>query len=201
VSDLVLEIVEGPGAGEHVSLDGDLEVGREHGLGLTLDDVQASRRHARFIVEGGDAFVEDLGSTNGTYVNDDLIHARRLLEPGDSIRVGLTVLELRTAGQPTAIRPVPEVTQVGATVLASPSEQELAAVPVPAGGEASPAFRVSEGAPAYVPPAVVGDEVAESDYVALARLVDARVKSQTNTAAFALLAAVGLAIAIYFGVR
>ena len=200
MSDLVLEIVEGPGAGERVSLDGDLEVGREHGLDLTLDDEQTSRHHARFTLEGGEAFIEDLGSTNGTYVNDDLIHSRRLLEPGDSIRLGVTVLELHTASQPTAVRPVPEVTQLGATVLASPPEQELAPVAVASASEA-PAFRISEGAPAYVPPAVIGDEVAESDYVALARLVDARVKSQTNVAAFALLAAVGLAIAIYFGVR
>jgi predicted component of type VI protein secretion system len=200
MAELLVEIIEGPEAGRQVPLHHELEVGRAPDLPLALDDEQVSRHHARFIAEGHDAFVQDEGSTNGTYVNDHLIHSRRLLRPGDLVRIGLTVMALRTAAQPSAVRPVPEVTQLRPAVLEMPPEQELAGAP-PSAVSQAPAFRVAEGAPAFVPPAVVGDEVAESDYVALARLVDARVKLQTNVAAFALLSAVGLAIAIYFGVR
>jgi hypothetical protein len=52
-----------------------------------------------------------------------------------------------------------------------------------------------------VPPEVVGDDEAESDYGALARLVDARVKQQRNVAAFAMLGAAGLAVLLYFGLQ
>jgi hypothetical protein len=62
-------------------------------------------------------------------------------------------------------------------------------------------FRAAETPAGYVPPEVVGDEEAESDYGALARLVDARVKQQRNIAAFAILAASGLAVLLYFGLQ
>jgi len=60
-------------------------------------------------------------------------------------------------------------------------------------------FRAAETPAGYVPPEVVGDDEAESDYGALARLVDVRVKQQRNIAAFAILAASGLAVLLYFG--
>ncbi len=60
-------------------------------------------------------------------------------------------------------------------------------------------FRASETPAGYVPSEVVGDDEAESDYGALARMVDVKVKSQRNIAAFALLAASGLAVLLYFG--
>jgi hypothetical protein len=62
-------------------------------------------------------------------------------------------------------------------------------------------FRAAQTPAGYVPPEVVGDEEAESDYGALARLVDARVKQQRNIAAFAILAASGLAVLLYFGLQ
>ncbi|MFQ5948756.1 MAG: FHA domain-containing protein, partial [Acidimicrobiia bacterium] len=52
-----------------------------------LDDITVSRRHARFTVEGGRLWVEDLGSTNGTYVNRQR-KARAELAAGDEVIVG-----------------------------------------------------------------------------------------------------------------
>ena len=247
MADLILEIVEGKEPGRQLELDRALDVGREQGMPIALtDDTQVSRRHARVSPQNGVAVVEDLGSTNGTFVNDQQIHSPRQLSPGDRIRIGLTVLEVRSRQQvqqrPSAVQPRPQFTQVGEGVLAPVPEAQLGG-PAPAGGfvpapgaAQAPAAAVPQEAPTenlppapppplpgargaapvfqpgvgfraaqtpagYVPPEVVGDDEAESDYGALARLVDARVKQQRNIAAFAILAASGLAVLLYFGLQ
>src|SRR3954447_22636978 len=95
---LVLEIVEGAGDGRQFRVDAPLDIGREPGPGIALEsDTQVSRRHARVTPERDRAVIQDLGSTNGTFVNDQVVHGPRFVAPGDRIRVGLTVFELRTA--------------------------------------------------------------------------------------------------------
>src|SRR3954453_14925420 len=130
---LILEIVEGAQAGRQIPLESVVDAGRDASLPLHLDeDTQVSPRPARFTAEGGGAVVEDLGSTNGTYVNDQPIHSPRQLNPGDRVRIGLTVVELRSAAQvqqrPSAVRPRPQFTEVGAQVLLPVPEQQLAPV-------------------------------------------------------------------------
>jgi pSer/pThr/pTyr-binding forkhead associated (FHA) protein len=212
---LLLEIVEGRESGRQHRLDRPLEIGREPGVPLQLDDRQVSRRHARVTPEDGRAWVEDLGSSNGTFVNDQPIHMPREVVPGDRIRLGLTVLQLRTAqqvaAQPSAVHPVPQIAPVPRDLLHPVPEQELAAVappppppppppPAPRGpGPAPPPFRAPETPAAYVPPEVVDDEQARADYDALQHLVDTRVKQQQNIAAFALLGVSALAVILYFG--
>jgi len=194
---LMLEIVEGNDQGRQVPLDRELEVGRGD-VTLALEDEQVSRHHARIKTTEAGVVVRDLGSTNGTYVNDQPLHGERSIEPGDRIRFGLTVVGLRAAGQPSAVSARPEVTQVGHGVLQPATDAELSTPPPQ---EASvPSFLVEESEPAFVPRQLVGDANAESDYGALARLVDSRVKHQTGVAAFAMLALGGLAVLIYFGV-
>jgi pSer/pThr/pTyr-binding forkhead associated (FHA) protein len=211
---LLLEIVEGSGAGRQIRLEGALEIGREGDMRLQLDDRQVSRRHARVTPEDGRAWVEDLGSSNGTFVNDQPIHMPREIVPGDRLRMGLTVLELRTAqqvaDQPSAVHPIPNIAEVPRELLRPVPEEQLSAVappppppppPPPAAGPAPspPAFRAPETPAAYVPPEVVDDDQARADYEALQRLVDTRVKQRQNIAAFALLAASALAVVLYFG--
>jgi pSer/pThr/pTyr-binding forkhead associated (FHA) protein len=210
MAELILEIVEGDGAGRQTPLDGALEIGREASTGLPLDDEQTSRRHARVSPQGDHAVVEDLGSTNGTYLNGQPIEGQRTLHPGDRLRIGLTVFELRTAAdvqrQPSAVIPVPQVTKLSTDVLEPVPERELmpepAAVgaPEPEGGSAPPAFAVAETPPGFVPQEVAGDEGARDDYAAVARLLDSSVKRQTNVASFALLSLAGLAVIIVFGI-
>jgi pSer/pThr/pTyr-binding forkhead associated (FHA) protein len=199
MADLILEIVEGQDAGRKTELNGPVEIGREGAL--AIDDEQASRHHARVSAQGDGAVVEDLGSTNGTYVNGQPIEGPRAVRPGDKIRVGLTVLELRTAEdvqrRPSAVMPMPQVTRVSQDVLEPVPEAELE--PEPA--VAAPAFAVEETTPGFVPQDVADDPDARSDYAAVARLVDAKVKRQTHIASFALLAAAGLAVLLVFGLK
>jgi hypothetical protein len=208
MSDLILEIVEGPGAGRQVELAGALDVGRDASMGLALeDDGQVSRRHARFSLEGGTAVVADAGSTNGTYVNDQLIATPRPLRPGDKVRLGLTVLELRTrqqvAARPSAVQPRPALTAIDNDVLLPVPEEQLAPVAdVPPEGPiaaAPPPFRMPESPAAYVPAEVVGDPQAEGDYGTISRWVDSEVRRQRNVAAIAMLSASALAVIVYFG--
>src|SRR3954466_4627776 len=152
MSDLILEIVEGPGAGKQVPVDGALDVGRESSLALHLDeDGQVSRRHARFSLQGSDVVVEDLGSTNGTYVNEQPISSPRMLRAGDKVRVGLTVLELRTrqqvAARPSAVQARPALTALGNDVLLQAREAQLAPV-----GTVSPEAPIAPPQPAPPPP-------------------------------------------------
>jgi predicted component of type VI protein secretion system len=202
MADLILEIVEGDEAGRQVAVTGPIEIGRDASADVSLGDEQASRRHARVSGQGDGALVEDLGSTNGTYVNGQPIEGPRAVRPGDQIRVGLTVLELRTAqdvqSQPSAVQAVPQVTQLDPDVLEPVPEEELQPA---ATADAPPAFAVEETPAGFVPPEVAEDAQARSDYEAVARLVDARVKHQTHLAVFALLGIAGLAVLLVFGLK
>ncbi len=70
-------------------------VGRASECEIRVDDTYASQQHARIFGRGGGWYVEDLGSTNGTFVNDQRLGAPAMVQPGDKIRVGTTVLELK----------------------------------------------------------------------------------------------------------
>ena len=107
MSDLLLEIIEGPGAGRQEPLVGPLEVGRDPSVGMALEDDLVSGHHVRISPVEGGALVEDLGSLNGTFVNGEEIHAPTRASPGDQLLVGATVLELRASVKPTAVRPPP----------------------------------------------------------------------------------------------
>lgn len=72
------------------TFDTEFTVGREGSL--VIDDEFASSRHARFQVAHGRWYVEDLGSTNGTWLNGRRIQAAQWLKKGDKIRIGHTVM-------------------------------------------------------------------------------------------------------------
>lgn len=78
----------------HVEVRGPLIVGRG-AVDVIVDDPFASDRHLRLDLDAGRLSVEDLGSTNGTLVNDTVIHRRTILNSGDRVRVGTTTLEVR----------------------------------------------------------------------------------------------------------
>jgi len=69
-------------------------VGRGAECDLRLDDTFVSQEHARIFAKDGSWYVEDLGSTNGTFVNEQRLAAPAMLTGGDRIRVGTTVMEL-----------------------------------------------------------------------------------------------------------
>jgi len=72
----------------------ELTIGRATGCHVPLpDDTFASTLHARVFERDGSVYVEDLGSTNGTYVNGMRLAAPVVLRPGDHLQVGTTVME------------------------------------------------------------------------------------------------------------
>jgi pSer/pThr/pTyr-binding forkhead associated (FHA) protein len=91
-----VEIVEGANAGEKVSLDeAPLLIGRGSDAQIRLDDDYVSTRHARIAASGEQWFVEDLGSTNGTYLGAQRLTQPATLQLGSRVRIGKTTLELR----------------------------------------------------------------------------------------------------------
>jgi pSer/pThr/pTyr-binding forkhead associated (FHA) protein len=89
-------IVDGANAGESVSLDeAPILIGRGADAAIRLDDDYVSTRHARIASSGDQWFVEDLGSTNGTYIGSHRLTQPTTLQLGSTVRIGKTTLELR----------------------------------------------------------------------------------------------------------
>lgn len=96
-----LVVRQGPHAGMSYPLSGrQMVIGREEGMDITLQDPESSRRHALVSWQGGQFVIEDLGSTNGTFVNGIQITAPQVLNPGDSIGIGQTSLVFNVPSSP-----------------------------------------------------------------------------------------------------
>jgi pSer/pThr/pTyr-binding forkhead associated (FHA) protein len=80
--------------GRSYGLADELTVGRAAGCQVTLDDNYVSQLHARVFQRDGMLFVEDLGSTNGTYVNSHKVSSPVAFKRGDRLKIGSTVMEL-----------------------------------------------------------------------------------------------------------
>ena len=116
-----LVIRQGPQAGMSFPLLGnELIIGREEGLDITLQDPESSRRHVRISWRAGQFVVEDLGSTNGTFVNGVQITTPQILSAGDSIGIGQTALVFQVEGR-----------QMGAPQYQAPAQHYAATPPPP----------------------------------------------------------------------
>jgi pSer/pThr/pTyr-binding forkhead associated (FHA) protein len=92
----ILVVTAGSLAGTRLRLgSGTILIGRAEDSTLVLDDDYASTRHARIVQQGRGYAVEDLGSTNGTYLDRTRITAPTPVPVGVPIRIGRTVIELR----------------------------------------------------------------------------------------------------------
>jgi serine/threonine protein kinase len=112
---LRLRVTAGNAEGSEIRVDDEFRIGRqEEGDGTLGQDAEISRHHAR-IARSGSAFtIEDLGSTNGTFVNGRRISGTEILSQGDRIMVGATTLVVQVsvpltgeAGSPPAAPPAP----------------------------------------------------------------------------------------------
>lgn len=93
---LLVVVGRGPLRGQRVPLEGtQLVVGRSQGSDVCLPDPHVSRVHAIIGNHAGTMWIEDLGSTVGTWVNDELVVGRCALRHGDEIRFAAVVTELR----------------------------------------------------------------------------------------------------------
>src|SRR3954447_12332613 len=128
----ILKITGGNAAGQDINLEQELVIGRSTpGLGSLGGDSEISRTHARvFHDPTGRLMVEDLGSTNGTFVNGNRIAGQQALNPGDEVRVGQTSMTVEGGGAAGAttvgnVVPAPVPTPPPAAAAAEPPTQAL----------------------------------------------------------------------------
>jgi DNA-binding winged helix-turn-helix (wHTH) protein len=88
---------------DHPLIQGPNIIGRTGDADISIDLTEVSRCHARILVQGTTATIEDLGSKNGTYVNGERLEGPALLTNGDEIWIGRSVARLRflIEGEPT----------------------------------------------------------------------------------------------------
>src|SRR3954451_13948726 len=134
--------------GREQTLSAGSTIGRE-GCDVNLMDPEVSRRHATIRDQRGSLGIEDLGSTNGTFVNGSRITAVTVLSDGDEVRLGNTVWSIRGAAPAGA-----GATTVGQVQSGAPQVTAARAVPsdieVPSAPPAPPS---APAAPAAAPPA------------------------------------------------
>jgi predicted component of type VI protein secretion system len=137
---------EGPLAGRRIEVEAELVLGRED-AGLTIEDEEISRRHAVIRPGDGGLEIEDLGSTNGTYVNGSRIQGPTRLGGGDTVKLGRSILEVESpraaATVAAAVPPAPPA----ATPAPTPA-------PVPTPGSAGVRAAPAAAFGAYAVPAV-----------------------------------------------
>ncbi len=91
-------LVRDPDAGGNarmLKLSGTMDIGRGDRCAIRLQDTYVSQVHARLYGREGAWYVEDLGSTNGTFLNDRRVQSAVEIHGGDVVRLGKTTLELR----------------------------------------------------------------------------------------------------------
>ena len=137
----------GPTTGKVFPLEGEeIIVGRDASSGVAINDAEVSRKHARLSLQGPAYVIQDLGSTNGTFVNSQRIATTQVLNPGDTVSFGENiVLQYDVVFDPNAtmvaspktpvtpmpvLKPVPAPAPVPGPVLA-PAPVYSGQVPVP----------------------------------------------------------------------
>jgi pSer/pThr/pTyr-binding forkhead associated (FHA) protein len=138
----------GPNAGKAFPLEAsEISIGRDVGNTLVVSDAEVSRRHARLTWQGAGYFIEDVGSTNGTFVNGQRISAPHILKTGDLVSLSESIiLAFEATGDASATMiassrpaddvspqtpPAPRRATAPLQQPASPAPQPVPAAPVP----------------------------------------------------------------------
>lgn len=92
-----LVIVEGSMVGMSIQLipGNTITIGRSPSCTIVINDTYASSLHAKIFNDGNKWIVEDLGSTNGTFLGEQKLKAPMIMRIGDTIRIGQTIMEMR----------------------------------------------------------------------------------------------------------
>lgn len=126
---LLLEAIRGESAGTTIPVVHDLLIGREStGEGRLADDQEISRKHAHIWLDPEYGWrIEDLGSTNGSFLNGEPITEPQTLSEGDLIELGATTLKVAAiradAGEPAALRPPSQITPPASRVASAAEHQ------------------------------------------------------------------------------
>lgn len=95
-TELVVHSPEGRSRVVSLNSAGDIVLGRGRNTTVALGDSYASERHARIYRDRGEWLVADLGSTNGTFLNQSRVTRPTRLSPGDQVGIGQTTVEVRS---------------------------------------------------------------------------------------------------------
>jgi pSer/pThr/pTyr-binding forkhead associated (FHA) protein len=178
-----LEVIEGPDAGKQIMVNRPIVIGRDPQSDLVLADGEVSGQHARITPSpDGSATVEDLESTNGTFVNQNELMGPAHLEPGDELLIGVSVIQLRTAD---------DLRARGSGVIQLP-----------------PGLAIAERPPTYVNPEVASVEqtaaqpsAAPAGHPTVDKYLDVRVRRRAQLAPLAFLVLIAIALIIYFSIK
>jgi pSer/pThr/pTyr-binding forkhead associated (FHA) protein len=146
----------GPTPGKLIPLGkAEVLIGRELSNDIVISDADVSRKHARMVQQADSYLLEDLGSTNGTFVNGLRLTAPQLLKPGDRVRLGETVeLAFEKSGSDADVtRLKSEAGEFEATMLA---DEKVAEAYSPAAFKSPPPQAVPPQANAYASAAPAG---------------------------------------------
>jgi pSer/pThr/pTyr-binding forkhead associated (FHA) protein len=120
-----LTMRSGPNPGTVYALEGDqIGIGRDSANEITVNDAEVSRRHSQLSFQGGKYVLEDVGSTNGTFVNGQRLTGPRVLKSGEVVSLGEQIVFVYEAVE----------SDPGATVVSSrnmPEPKPAAAAPPP----------------------------------------------------------------------
>ena len=132
----------GPTPGKVFPLEGsELSIGRDANQTISINDAEISRKHAKMELRGTSYVIQDLGSTNGTFVNGTRISGIQVLNPNDIVAFGENIVLMYEA-----------VVDPNATMIASRAPRTSAAMPKPAPAPAPAPVYVAP-TPVYVAPA------------------------------------------------
>jgi hypothetical protein len=178
-----------------------VEIGRDPKAGIPLlQDDLVSRRHVRLTPDTGGVRVEDLNSSNGTFVDGDQIFDPAHLAIDGHLLVGVTLLELRNtqaAANGTVLRPIPQsLTGLRPLPAAPPSPSTAASAPAAEG--AVPTLSMPEAEPDYVPRSALNEATGAST---LFSLLDVHTKSKARGAPIGLFVLVVFAVILYLALR
>lgn len=122
-----LRVISGPRAGEQIEVDHPIVFGRFE-TDVVIDDPELSRRHLEIRPDGDGLIVEDLGSTNGTFVDEHPISAPTSVGHGAEVKFGTTVLEVQIVADVGATRLSAAPADPNATRLRSVAVEEPVSV-------------------------------------------------------------------------
>jgi pSer/pThr/pTyr-binding forkhead associated (FHA) protein len=181
--ELNLEVIEGPDAGKQVPVDRPIVIGRDPQSDLVLEDGEVSAQHVRITPSpDGTATVEDLGSANGTFLNQNELMGPAHFDPGDELLIGVSVIQLRTAD---------DFRSRGSGVIQLP-----------------PSLAIGERTPTYVNPEVARVEqtaaqpsATPAGHPTVDKYLDVRVRRRAQLAPLAFLVLICIALIIYFSIK